>query len=221
MKNLLRILWWGMLISFLGSLPLGTMNIAATHISIEKGPMAGFVYALGSMLAEVMVVRFVLPGIGWLTKREKIFRILEFFTTGLLLVLAIGSFIAAYRMTGFANVIPVQYPHPFLTGAILSVTNPLHIPFWLGWSTVLINKEILHPGKIQYNFFVTGIGLGTMLGFTVFIIGGNYFVAQISNHQNILNWLIGIALLATAMLQLKKIIMEPAGVRYGKMARQL
>lgn len=216
MKVQIKIALWGLLISFLGSLPLGTMNIAATHISIEKGVSAGLIYAIGSMLAEVIIVRIALVSMGWLTGHQKVFRLLEYFTTGLLLVLSIGSFIAAYKMTGFTNVVPLMSVNPFLEGVILSVTNPLHIPFWLGWSSVLKTKGILESKPQQYNWFVTGIGVGTILGFMVFIFGGNYFVIQLTNHQSWVNSIIGIALLVTALAQLKKIVTVPVAVRYGK-----
>ena len=217
MKACIKILFWGLLISFLGSLPPGTMNIAATHISIAQGRWPAMGYAFGSMLAEIIIVRMALVSMGWLSGRQKIFRLLEYFTTALLMILAIGSFIAAYKMTGFSNAVPLLSFNPFWSGVFLSVTNPLHIPFWLGWSTVLMNKGILQPQPTQYNWYVAGIGAGTILGFMVFIFGGTYFVAKITAHQDLLNLAIGIILLITAVLQLKKIITVPVNVRYGKM----
>ena len=139
------------------------------------------IYALGSMVVEITVVRLALMGMVWITGKKKIFRVLEFMTA-LLFLMAAGSFIAAYKMTGFSNAIPTSSANLFWTGALLSATNPLHIPFWMGWSTVLINKEILQPVAAQYNFYVSGIGLGTILGFMLFIYGGNYFVSQLTNH---------------------------------------
>jgi threonine/homoserine/homoserine lactone efflux protein len=218
-KKIFRVSTAGMAISFLGSLPLGTMNIAATNISIQQGTQAGLIYACGSMLVEIIVVRVALTGMCWLAKRHKIFRLLEFFTVALMLALAIGSFVAAYNMKGFANTLPGDIVSPFWSGVFLSATNPLHIPFWLGWSTVLINKKILLPQNNQYNWYIIGIGLGTISGFMVFIYGGNYFVSQITKHQDILNWVIGIVLLITAGMQIKKITSSPVSVRYGEMLK--
>jgi threonine/homoserine/homoserine lactone efflux protein len=217
-QKLVKVSVTGLLISFLGSLPLGTMNITATQIAIQQGTHAGLLYALGSMLTEIIIVRFALVAMDWLAKRHKLFHFLELFTTGLIFVLAAASFIAAYKMTGFSGSIPGRLLNPFWTGVLLSATNPLHIPFWLGWSTVLLNKKILLPAARHYNWYITGIGTGTLLGFMVFIYGGNYMVKQITQHQNVLNLLIGTALLVTAILQLKKITSTPAAIRYGKMA---
>jgi threonine/homoserine/homoserine lactone efflux protein len=217
MEKLFRVSFWGMLVSFLGSLPLGTMNVTVTQISLQRGVTDGFAFAVGSMLIEVLIVRVALVSMKWLAKQHRLFRLLEYVTTSVILFLAIASFVAAYRMTGFASSFPVQTIKPFWTGAFLSLTNPLHIPFWLGWSSVLMNKNILKPSPAQYNWYVVGIGLGTIFGFMVFIYAGNFLVSQIQQHQTLLNCIIGIVLLVTAIIQVKKMIAVPASVRYNKM----
>ena len=131
--------------------------------------------------------------------------------------LAIASFVAAYKMTGFTTSLPIRLITPFWTGALLSLTNPLHIPFWLGWSTVLMNKNILKPDPFEYNWYVIGIGLGTMAGFAVFIYAGNILVVEIQQHQSLLNYVIGIALLITGLIQIRKIKQMPASLRYNKL----
>ncbi|HMG69296.1 MAG TPA: LysE family transporter [Chitinophagaceae bacterium] len=217
MQNILRVFFWGMLVSFLGSLPLGTMNVTVTQISVQRGITDGFVFAIGSMIVEVIIVRIALVGMKWMAKQHKLFRFLEYVATSIILFLAIASFVAAYKMTGFASSLPIQTIKPFWTGTFLSLTNPLHIPFWLGWSTVLMNKNILKPSAIQYNWYVTGIGIGTILGFAVFIYAGNYLVSQILRHQTLLNCAIGIVLLITVIIQVIKMRQVPASVRYSKM----
>ncbi len=219
MEKLFRVSFWGMLVSFLGSLPLGTMNVTVTQISVQRGVTDGFAFAVGSMLIEVLIVRVALVSMKWLAKQHRLFRLLEYVTTSVILFLAIASFVAAYRMTGFASSFPVQTIKPFWTGAFLSLTNPLHIPFWLGWSSVLMNKNILLPSSRQYNCYVVGIGLGTIFGFTVFIYAGNFLVSEIQQHQSLLNCTIGIVLLITVAIQVKKMIEMPASVRYNKMIR--
>ena len=217
MQKLLRVLFWGMLVSFLGTLPLGTMNVTVTQLSASDGIYAGLLFATGAMIVEVIIVRIALVTIKWLARQHRLFRLLEYVTTSIILFLAIASLMAAYSMTGFATSLPIKSITPFWTGAFLSLTNPLHIPFWLGWSTVLMNKNILRPDPIEYNWYVSGIGLGTMLGFAVFIYAGKFLVNQIQQHQTILNFAIGLVLLFTAAIQVKKIIEAPVSVRYNKL----
>ena len=79
-----------------------------------------------------------------------------------------------------------------------------------------MNKDILRPVPAQYNWYVAGIGLGTLLGFAVFIYAGNFLVTMIQQHESVLNCVIGVVLLVTAMIQIKKMIAIPATVRYNK-----
>jgi len=216
MHQFFRVFFWGMLVSFLGSLPLGTMNVTVTQISVQAGIRGGFVFAWGSMVIEVIIVRIALITMKWVTGQHKLFRFLEYITISVILFLSIASFVAAYKMSGFASPLPVRSLNPFWWGAFLSLTNPLHIPFWIGWSTILMNKDILRPVPAQYNWYVAGIGLGTLLGFAVFIYAGNFLVTMIQQHESLLNCVIGVVLLATAMIQIKKMIAIPATVRYNK-----
>jgi hypothetical protein len=87
----------------------------------------------------------------------------------------------------------------------------LHIIFWFGWSTILIEKNILLTNKSNYNFYTTGIGLGTLAGFAIFIYGGNYITHQVLFNQTLINWIIGVVLLITAIVQVYKIRKKPLG----------
>jgi len=56
MKQLLRIFAWGAVISFLGSLPLGILNVTATQLSVEKGVKSACMFAIGAMIIEFAYV---------------------------------------------------------------------------------------------------------------------------------------------------------------------
>jgi threonine/homoserine/homoserine lactone efflux protein len=92
--------------------------------------------------------------------------------------------------------------HRFLLGMFMCAINPVQIPFWFGWSTVLFTKKILMPVNDQYNSYIVGIGLGTLAGNCVFIFGGKWLVQRIANSQEYLNWVIGGIFALTALIQL-------------------
>jgi diacylglycerol kinase family enzyme len=45
--GLVKVFFWGMVVSFLGSLPLGTLNVAAMQISVQEGIKNAFYYSGG------------------------------------------------------------------------------------------------------------------------------------------------------------------------------
>ncbi|MBN8879160.1 MAG: lysine transporter LysE [Chitinophagaceae bacterium] len=205
MHPLLRIFFTGMLVSFLGSLPLGTLNIAAMQIAISDGISSALLFSCGSLLVEVVYVRLSLVAMDWVRKQEKLFRILEWVTLAIVLALAISSFYAAAHPKVEKNVILSSTLPRFVLGVVMSAVNPVQIPFWFGWSTVLFTKKVLLPRQDHYNTYIGGIGLGTLAGNCVFIFGGLLIASKINNNQHVLNWVIGGIFSITALIQLWKI----------------
>src|SRR5687767_9660491 len=78
--KLLRVFVTGLFISFLGTLPLGTLNLASMQISISDGIRPAIYFALGALLVEVVYVRISLVAMDWVRRRKKLFRWLEWFT---------------------------------------------------------------------------------------------------------------------------------------------
>lgn len=206
MVKLIRILFTGMFISFLGSLPLGTLNVAVMQISMTDGMYPAAKFAAGALLAEVVYVRLSLFAMDWVRRQQKIFIILEWLTLLIVLALAVSSFYAAAHPTVNKNVILSSTLHRFWLGLFMSAINPVQIPFWFGWSTVLFTKKILLPKNSHYNFYISGIALGTILGSCVFIFGGSIMGDMLSNNQHILNWIIGGIFLLTAIIQVVRMV---------------
>jgi hypothetical protein len=88
----------------------------------------------------------------------------------------------------------------------MCAVNPVQIPSWFGWSTVLFTKKILLPKQSHYNSYILGIGLGTFAGNCVFIFGGQLMVDKLNANQNILSWVIGGIFAVTAIIQLLRIL---------------
>jgi len=207
MPKWINVFLWGLMISFLGSLPLGTLNVAAMQIGIQESVLQALYFSLGSLLVEMIYVRLSLVGIDWVRKQAKLMKAMEWITFFIILALAVGSFIAATHEGGAAkNVLLNNNMHRFLLGMLMCAINPVQIPFWFGWSTVLFTKKILSPVPMQYNSYIIGIGLGTLLGNAVFIFGGKYLVSRIANSEQYLNGVIGGIFALTAILQLIKIL---------------
>ena len=212
MAKLFKIFLWGLLVSFLGSLPLGTLNVAAMQIGIQENVKDALLFSLGSLLVEMIYVRISLVGIDWIRKQNKIMKAMEWITLVIILALASGSFIAAANGENSKNVILLNNMHRFMLGMMMCAINPVQIPFWFGWSAVLFSKKILKPISSHYNLYIVGIGLGTLAGNCVFIFGGKLLVQKIDNSQQYINWAIGGIFTITALIQLVKMLMHKDAV---------
>lgn len=192
-----------MLISFLGSLPLATMNVAAMQIAISESITSAMLFSLGSLLVEIIYVRLSLVAIQWIKKHKKLFKILEYVTLLIVLALAASSFYAAMHPGEQKNVVLNSTLPKFVLGVAMCAVSPGQIAFWLGWSSVLFSRKVLLPKNSNYNAYITGIGIGTFIGNCIFIFGGLMIAKSINKNQHIVSWVIGGIFLATALIQIR------------------
>ena len=195
-----------MLISFLGTLPLGTLNVAAMQISITDGYTAAILFSLGCLLVEMIYVRLSLIGMDWIRKKEKLFILLEWLTLLIVVALAISSFYGAMHPGTKKNIILSSTLPRFVLGVAMCSVNPMQIPFWFGWSTVLFSKKVLLPKSSHYNSYILGIGVGTFFGNCVFIFGGQFIADKLDAQQNVISWVIAGIFTLTAIIQVWKML---------------
>jgi len=207
MHKLIKVFLWGMMISFLGSLPLGTLNVAAMQIGIQENIRQAMYFSIGSLVIEMIYVRISLVGIDWVRKQAKLMKVMEWITLAIIVALAVGSFVAAMHQNGEAkNVLLNNNLNRFVLGMLMCAINPVQIPFWFGWSAILFSKNILSPSNGQYNSYILGIGFGTLMGNAVFIFGGKWAIQRIANSEQYLNWVIGGIFATTAIIQLWRML---------------
>jgi threonine/homoserine/homoserine lactone efflux protein len=210
--SLNRIFWVGLLVSFLGTLPLGTLNIAAMQISATDGIQPAILFSLGSLVVEAIYVRLSLVAMDWVRKQKAIFKVLEWVTLFIVVALATSSFYAALHPSTDKNIILSSTIHRFFLGMMMCAVTPAQIPFWFGWSTVLFTKNILLPKASFYNVYIFGIALGTFAGNVLFILGGRLMVDTLNTKQSLLNWIIGGIFAVTALIQIWRIIKNRGAV---------
>lgn len=204
--KLVRIFSMGLMISFLGTLPLGSLNIAAMQISVTDGLRPAFYFVLGALLVEVIYVRISLIAMNWILKHRRLFRWLEWISIIIVLALAVSSFVAAADPVVKKNVLLSGGIHRFWLGVIMSALNPVQIPFWFGWSTVLFTRQILEHNNSHFNIYIAGIGCGSFIGNLVFIFGGRFIVDVLNANQKIFHGIIGTIFLITAVVLILKVV---------------
>jgi threonine/homoserine/homoserine lactone efflux protein len=204
----------------MGSLPPGVMNLLGVEIYHREGLLAVSMYVTGFMLAEAIVVRAGLVALSWLNRSLRLFRFLELSIAILLPAFALACFLAGNdngNEVAGTNFAPGE---SFLQGAILSLLNPMHIPFWLGWSAVLSNKGILRKTTAQYGLYIGGIALGTLTGVFAFIMASSVLLQQFHNWLYLINCMIGCLLLVSAVVHIRKLVTVPLAVRHARLLKK-
>jgi threonine/homoserine/homoserine lactone efflux protein len=206
MFSLLRVFMTGMLISFLGTLPLGSLNVSAMQVAVEENVRNAIRFALGVALVEILYVRVSLQAMHWVEAHQLVFRVLEWSTVLLFVVLAVSSFISAGNKAGEKKSLLLgNRLNRFWLGFSMSAVNPVQIPFWFIWSTYLVSTGVLATTGIAYNSYTAGIGLGTLAGLGVFIFGGRWVVRKMKAGHKIINRVVGMVFLVSAIIQLYRL----------------
>jgi threonine/homoserine/homoserine lactone efflux protein len=210
MIELLPVLFAGFSISFLGQLPLGNLNVLATQISVEESFKNAWLFSIAGAIVEVVYLRLALNSSQWMMHNKMLFNYVSWFTVILFYTLGFLSIRKAVKQKepkskGFLinnNV------NRFLLGIMLSVVNPMQIPFWFFWGTYFIQNGTVKPTATDFNFFTIGAGLGTLSGQSIYIHGGNWLIRKLKASHKILNIIMGAVFIISASVQVYKIFFE-------------
>ncbi|MDI1356320.1 MAG: LysE family transporter [bacterium] len=201
MKRRLKIYSSGLFISFLGSLPFGSLNITAFQITASQTTKAALIFSAAAILVELIIVRLSLNFTDKLKIGSKLFNYLMPVTISLLLFLAVSNFHSA---TNASNVEFSKTPFPliqspFLLGLLMSALNPMHLPFWASWNTVLIAKNTLDKQPGMFSFYIFGIAIGSVAGFLIFIFAGRLIFENYTKYSALISWIMGLFYLGFAL----------------------
>lgn len=203
MLHLVYVLLFGFIISFLGQLPLGNMNLTATQLSLQENYKNAWKYGLGVVVVEVIYLRLALTGMDWVVEHKVLFTVMGWVTVIVFVVLGVLAFVMARKQTrAKKGLLLNNQMNRFLLGVVVSGINPAQIPFWFLWSTQLLDSKVLLPTTAQFNLFTAGAGLGSLAGLAVYIHGGKWMITKLKTSNKGLNIFIGIVFILAGLFQL-------------------
>ncbi|MBS1602989.1 MAG: hypothetical protein JST42_10000 [Bacteroidetes bacterium] len=211
MKSPSLLFAWAFSISFAGTLPPGTLNLSVADYAFRHDIPAATGFAIAAISVEITLVRVALVTIRRLERLTRLYRVFHILSCALLLFMSLNSLLAAWQMQTFRAGLSLPFVNPVLSGLVLSSINPLHLPFWMGWTAVLRSRKILDDQPRSCNLFVGAIGAGTAAAFWLYALAGSYLIGFLGARQVLLNWVIGVALLAAALAQLFKNLINRPG----------
>ena len=161
----------GFLVSFIGSIPLGYLNIIGYEIYTLSGNPALLSYISGVVLIEAAVIYLTLVFAERIAAHPNIAKIIDVFTICFLIVLAIAFYLqpGIEGPTGLKTTLP---PYSFFAiGIILSGLNFIQVPFWTGWNLYLVNNGLVWTAGLMKFAYLLGTIAGTFLGMLGLVIG--------------------------------------------------
>jgi len=202
LKNLLIVFS----ISFIGTIPLGYLNLIAFEIYKKYGFDSVLLYILGIVLVEFIYINISVYFIKHLLKNKKLIQGFKIFS---ILFLYLLGFIFLFQNTQFetktVSLNVIIFNSIFFTGVFLNAMNFVQIPFWLGWNIYLINSNSIKINSYLKIFYFSGIVLGTSLGMICFVLFFNLLFVKFNSILNsIYSFILPTTLLVLGTLQLIK-----------------
>lgn len=171
----------GAVFSFLGSIPPGTMNLCVLQLGLEKKIATALRFSLAVAIIEYPYTWIAIQFEKWITSSPAVIENFQLITAVVMLVI------------GVLNIWTAKKPSPMVTkfnesgfrrGLILSILNPMAIPFWIAITAYLKAQnwiDLSTTGLVHS--YVFGTSAGVMILLTLFALLAQKLSAYIRNSQ--------------------------------------
>ncbi|MDN5215637.1 LysE family transporter [Fulvivirgaceae bacterium BMA12] len=156
--------------SYIGSIPPGTINISVIQLTLNGKVREAIYFALAAALVEFFYATFAV-GIQFFFVSKLDFTLhFKIVAASAMLVLGIINFFSKSRNASSSK--PKILMNGFKKGVVVSIFNPLAIPFWVAVTAYLESQAWVAINKQTFWIYIAGISTGTFLLLTtlVFIV---------------------------------------------------
>ncbi|MGK0387384.1 MAG: threonine/homoserine/homoserine lactone efflux protein [Maribacter sp.] len=197
-------------ISFVGSLPLGVLNLTAIEVAVSKRFYQVLLFALGVILIEYGQAYIGIRFSDYMLSNPTVNQIIQIGVIPLFLSVGIAYLITGYKKRKASKIgarklkVAERKIPPFVKGIMLSIINPLAIPYWLAVTT-----SLNAAGQLNYGFihaFLCGVVMGTFTALTLYGSVGEALETKLKKYEKYFNSVIGVMLISLAIIQAYKLI---------------
>lgn len=202
-------------VSFLGSIPLGSLNLTAIQIYLQSNFKSVVYFSLSASVIEFFYSYLAIKGEIYISENDFINSIFSYISILVFLLLGFSNLkstnnsMTLEKISYQNSLLKFNYNQPIRKGLMLSVLNPQAIPFW-----IILSNFLKKEGLVQFQsvadilYYTMGVAFGTFFCLLTLTL----FVGKILKQKNVrmvfLNKSIGVLLIAMGFIQIGKIIME-------------
>jgi len=159
----------GFVISFIGSIPPGTLNLSVLQLGLEEKIKTGLRFALAVSIIEYPYAWIAVVFEDWITSTPTVVENFRLITAVVMTSLGVLSLITVKK----PNATPSKFRESgFRRGIILSILNPMAIPFWVAVTAYFKAHDWIDlstAGLVHTYVFATSVGAMALLTIFVFL----------------------------------------------------
>ena len=131
---IIQVFFVGRIISFIGSIPPGTLNLAVLQLGMEQKIKTALRFALAVSIIEYPYAWIAVVFEDWVTASPVIVDNFQLITAIVMIAIGVFSIWSARKPSEFS----VRFNESgFRRGLVLSILNPMAIPFWVAYTAFL------------------------------------------------------------------------------------
>lgn len=171
----------GAVFSFLGSIPPGTLNLCVLQLGLERKIAPALRFALAVTIIEYPYAWIGVQFEHWITSTPAVIDNFQLITAVVMLLMGVLNIWSSMRPATFTRSFNES---GFRRGLVLSILNPMAIPFWIGITAYLkaqgwINLD--NAGKLH--MYVLGTSIGVFILLILFIFLANRLAGYVTNRK--------------------------------------
>jgi len=179
--------------SFVGSIPPGTINLTIVQLGLEKKLNVAWRFAIAASIMEYPYAWVAVEFAEMITSSPLLVKNMQLITAIVMTLLGVITLWSSNRPTKISAKLSDS---GYMRGIVLSILNPLAIPFWVGATAYLVSLNWINLSTpVRLHSYLTAICLGT---FVILILLAYLAKRVVSNFQQSswINKIPGIALIA-------------------------
>jgi len=193
-------------ISYVGSIPPGTVNVSVMQLSMLKKHRAAAFFSLAACLVEFLYAGITVQFHLYLNSHPEIAFYFQVVTAVALIGLGVSNLFSRSTSSSVKVDTKLTGRHGFLRGLILGFLNPMTIPFWLAITTYLENDGLVTVTGLGFWMYLVGLSSGTFfLLLTVDALGKRF--SKVADNHFLVHKVPGFILLALGVYYLLKLVL--------------
>jgi threonine/homoserine/homoserine lactone efflux protein len=178
---ILQVFIIGAVFSFLGSIPPGTLNLCVLQLGLEKKIGAALRFALAVSIIEYPYTWIGVQFEYWITSSPAVIQNFELLTAIVMTLMGLLNIWSAQKPTDFTKRFNES---GFRRGIILSILNPMAIPFWIGITAYLKAQGWIDlSSTLKLHSYILGTSVGAMVLLTLFTYLARSLSGYITNNK--------------------------------------
>ena len=192
-------------VSYIGSIPPGTINVSVMQLSILKKHRAAIFFAFAASSIEFVYAGITVQFHIFLNNNEQLADYFRVITSVALIGIGLWNIFSKTTASDVKVDTKVTGRHGFLRGILLGVLNPMTIPFWLAITTYLENDHWIDVDDYGFWIYLIGLSTGTFcLLLTVDALGKRF--SKIADNKFLVHRVPGFILLGLGVYFLIKLV---------------